>query len=134
VEEEGTSPASPPKPVLPKSPPPVQGIPQPVAMPTSRPRFRAVLKPWLTHPLPGTILAIKVTEGDAVTRGQTLVVLEAMKMENEIPSPADGKVSSIKLKKAIQSARAISCWSWNKPRKPMLSMSFLPPGKISCLK
>ncbi len=50
VEEEGTSPALPPKPVLPKSPPPVQGIPQPVAMPTSRPRFRAVLKPWLTHP------------------------------------------------------------------------------------
>ncbi|MDP8214069.1 MAG: biotin/lipoyl-containing protein [Candidatus Euphemobacter frigidus] len=99
VEEEGTSPASPPKPVLPKSPPPVQGIPQPVAMPTSRPPFPSGSKAMVNSPLPGTILAIKVTEGDAVTRGQTLVVLEAMKMENEIPSPADGKVSSIKVKK-----------------------------------
>ena len=103
VEEEGVSQASPPRPVLPKSPPPprppVQGIPQPVPPPTSRPPVQSGSKAMVNSPLPGTILAIKVTEGDAVTRGQTLVVLEAMKMENEIPSPADGKVSSIKVKK-----------------------------------
>ena len=46
-------------------------------------------------PLPGTVLGVKVAVGDTITRGQTLVVLEAMKMENEIPAPHDGKVLQV---------------------------------------
>ena len=46
-------------------------------------------------PMPGTILKIVAKVGDAVKHGQVLVVLEAMKMENDIVSPIDGTVSSI---------------------------------------
>lgn len=46
-------------------------------------------------PMPGTILDIKVKEGDTVSSGQVLVILEAMKMENEIVAPRDGKIVSI---------------------------------------
>ncbi len=41
-------------------------------------------------PLPGTVLALKASEGSAVKKGQTLLILEAMKMENEIVAPRDG--------------------------------------------
>ena len=46
-------------------------------------------------PLPGTINDIKVTVGQAVKRGDTLVVLEAMKMENNIDSERDGKIAAV---------------------------------------
>lgn len=46
-------------------------------------------------PMPGKILGIKANVGDAVTRGQVIVVLEAMKMENDIVAPQDGTVASI---------------------------------------
>ncbi len=46
-------------------------------------------------PMPGTILDIKVTAGQAVEANQVLVILEAMKMENEIAAPNDGTVKSI---------------------------------------
>ncbi len=49
-------------------------------------------------PLPGVILDIKVKEGDTISVGQTLMVLEAMKMENNIDSTAAGVVKSIKVK------------------------------------
>lgn len=49
----------------------------------------------VTCPLPGTILAINVKEGDTVSAGQTLVVLEAMKMENNIDAERGGVVKSI---------------------------------------
>jgi biotin carboxyl carrier protein len=45
--------------------------------------------------LPGTILAINVTVGDAVARGQSLLILEAMKMENDIMAPCDGVVKEV---------------------------------------
>jgi glutaconyl-CoA/methylmalonyl-CoA decarboxylase subunit gamma len=48
-------------------------------------------------PLPGTILSIAVKEGDTVTKGQTLMVMEAMKMENSIMAEADGTVAAIKV-------------------------------------
>jgi Biotin carboxyl carrier protein len=50
-------------------------------------------------PMPGTILQVKVNVGDAVKAGQVVVVLEAMKMENEIPAPRDGTVSRILVSK-----------------------------------
>ncbi|MDR2634369.1 MAG: biotin/lipoyl-binding protein [Clostridiales bacterium] len=46
-------------------------------------------------PMPGTVVGIKVTDGQTVKKGQTLLVLEAMKMENEISSPADGVVTVV---------------------------------------
>ncbi|GET33920.1 acetyl-CoA carboxylase biotin carboxyl carrier protein subunit [Prolixibacter bellariivorans] len=48
-------------------------------------------------PLPGTILSIAVKEGDTVTKGQTLMVMEAMKMENSIMAEADGTVAAVKV-------------------------------------
>lgn len=50
-------------------------------------------------PMPGTILEVKVAVGDTVKAGQPVVVLEAMKMENDIVAPVDGKVTSIVVKK-----------------------------------
>ena len=49
----------------------------------------------VTCPLPGTIIAINVKEGDTVAAGQTLVVLEAMKMENNIDAERGGVVKQI---------------------------------------
>jgi biotin carboxyl carrier protein len=50
-------------------------------------------------PMPGNILDVKVNVGDAVKTGQVLIVLEALKMENDVVSPADGKVTSVMVKK-----------------------------------
>ncbi len=49
-------------------------------------------------PMPGLILSINVAEGDEVSKGDSLLILEAMKMENVLKSPADGKVKAIKVK------------------------------------
>ncbi len=49
----------------------------------------------VTSPMPGTILDVKVSQGAAVKKGDVLMILEAMKMENEIMCPCDGKVASI---------------------------------------
>lgn len=46
-------------------------------------------------PMPGTILSVKVKPGDTVKRGDVLLILEAMKMENEIVAPRDGAVVQI---------------------------------------
>ena len=46
-------------------------------------------------PMPGNILAVNVKAGDAVKKGDVLMILEAMKMENEIMAPADGTVLSV---------------------------------------
>ena len=51
----------------------------------------------VTCPLPGTVIAINVKVGDTVAAGQTLVVLEAMKMENNIDAERGGAVKSIKV-------------------------------------
>ena len=45
--------------------------------------------------MPGKILGVKANAGDAVKKGQVIVVLEAMKMENDIVAPQDGTVASI---------------------------------------
>lgn len=53
----------------------------------------------VVSPMPGVILDIKVKEGDSVSEGQAVVILEAMKMENEIVSEFTGTVSAIRVKK-----------------------------------
>ena len=53
----------------------------------------------VTAPMPGTILSVKVQEGERVQKGQVLMSLEAMKMENEIMAPKDGVVVSVHTEK-----------------------------------
>ena len=48
-------------------------------------------------PMPGTVLSLKVAAGQAVRRGDVLLILEAMKMENEITSPSDGTVAAVRV-------------------------------------
>ena len=49
----------------------------------------------VNSPMPGTVLDVKVKPGDSVKAGDTLLVLEAMKMENAIVAPKDGKVAEV---------------------------------------
>jgi 3-methylcrotonyl-CoA carboxylase alpha subunit len=52
----------------------------------------------LTAPMPGQVRAVNVSEGNAVTKGQTLLVLEAMKMEIRVHAPQDGVVKKLFVK------------------------------------
>ncbi len=74
---------------------PVQAAVTPIARPVQGPSAPGALR----SPLPGTILEINCKEGDTVKKGQKLIVLEAMKMENSINSDRDGVVKEIKIKK-----------------------------------
>jgi propionyl-CoA carboxylase alpha chain len=56
----------------------------------------------LTAPMPGKVVELKVKVGDSISKGDALVILEAMKMEHEVKAPADGKVSEIYIKKGEQ--------------------------------
>lgn len=51
----------------------------------------------MTSPMPGVLLSIDVAVGAVVTRGQTLMVLEAMKMKNEIKAQRDGTIAAIRV-------------------------------------
>lgn len=70
----------------------------PVSAPTSAPAAAAPTVTGgetVTSPMPGTVLDIKVSVGETVAEGAVLVILEAMKMENEIMAPCAGKVVAI---------------------------------------
>ncbi len=71
----------------------------PVAAPASAPSTPAApivgTGEKVTAPMPGTILDVKVAVGDSVTKGQVLMILEAMKMENDIVASCDGKITSV---------------------------------------
>jgi biotin carboxyl carrier protein len=49
----------------------------------------------INAPMPGKILSVKLQAGAAVKKGDVIMILEAMKMENEIPAPQDGTIASI---------------------------------------
>ena len=70
--------------------------PAPASAPASKP---AAGKSGVKSPLPGVILDIKVKEGDEVKKGQTVIILEAMKMENSINADKDGKITAINVSK-----------------------------------
>jgi glutaconyl-CoA decarboxylase len=80
-----------PAPVAPVAAPVV--APAPVAAPAAAPVSADGTQ--VKAPMPGTILAVKKNVGDAVKAGDVIVVLEAMKMENDIVAPCDGTVKSI---------------------------------------
>ena len=78
----------------------------PVAAPAAAPAAAAPAAPVVTGsgemvaaPMPGTILKVNVKNGDAVKEGQVLVVLEAMKMENEILAPKSGTITQVAVQK-----------------------------------
>lgn len=66
--------------------------PTPVAAPAGGTQLKA--------PMPGTVIDFKATNGAAVKKGQTVLILEAMKMENEIVAPADGVITFVASKGA----------------------------------
>ena len=83
------------------APAPVAAAPV-AAAPAAAPAAAAPAAPAVTGagepinaPMPGTILKVNVKAGDAVKEGQVLVVLEAMKMENEILAPKNGTVTQV---------------------------------------
>ena len=76
----------------------VKAAPAPAAAPAAAPAPAAAAPAGgeaVNAPMPGNILDIKVANGAAVKKGDVLIILEAMKMENEIMAPSDGKVVAI---------------------------------------
>ncbi|MEG0691883.1 MAG: biotin/lipoyl-containing protein [Oscillospiraceae bacterium] len=76
----------------------------PVAAPVAAPAAPVAAAPAgagtkVEAPMPGTIVDVKANVGDTVKSGQAIVILEAMKMENDIVAPIDGTVTSITVKK-----------------------------------
>ena len=69
--------------------------PTPVVAATAAPVPAAAGSLTLTAPLPGVIISVEVREGQSVTNGQELYVLEAMKMKNSIKANRNGKIASI---------------------------------------
>ena len=88
--EEGTgaasAPAAAPK-AVPKAAPKAAAAPAPAAAGTGAVK--------ITAPMPGKIVAVKANAGAAVKKGQVILVLEAMKMENDVVAPQDGTIASI---------------------------------------
>ena len=66
----------------------------PKAAPAAAPKA-APAAPKAAAPMPGKILGVKANPGQAVKKGDVIVILEAMKMENEIVAPQDGTIASI---------------------------------------
>ena len=81
----------------PAAPAPVAAAPAPAAAPAAP--AAAGEGETVTAPMPGTILDVKVNVGDTVSKGQVIMILEAMKMENDIVAPVAGKVAAINVKK-----------------------------------
>ena len=76
-----------------KAAPAPAAAPAPVAAPA--PAAAPAGGETVASPMPGTILSVNVQNGAAVKKGDVLMILEAMKMENEIISPCDGTIASI---------------------------------------
>lgn len=78
---------------------PAQAAPKAAPAPAKKASAPSAGGDGVKAPMPGTILDIKVSEGQEVKSGQVLVILEAMKMENELVAPKDGVVQSINVSK-----------------------------------
>lgn len=66
----------------------------------------------LRAPMPGRIIAVPVTEGQSVTRGTPLIVLEAMKMEHTLRAPCDGRVQALRFAVGDQVAEGVELVDW----------------------
>lgn len=81
--------AEPEVPIVPAETPPVT---TPAA---AKPVPRIAGEGVITSPMPGTVIAIKVEVGELVKVGDVLIILESMKIQNEIPAPRDGRIKEI---------------------------------------
>lgn len=93
VEDMGGAAATAPKaaPAPAAAPAPKAAAPAPAAKPV------AAGSATISAPMPGKVLEVKVKAGDAVKSGDVLMILEAMKMQNEIMAPADGTISDVRI-------------------------------------
>jgi len=82
-----------------KTPTLVRSQPKTVAAPTQNTLAAKTSTRKITAPLPGVILELRVKEGDQVKTGDTLLVMEAMKMENNILAEHTGVIKEIKIRK-----------------------------------
>ena len=71
----------------------------PAAKPAVKKAAAAGAGEKVAAPMPGTIVSVNVSDGQSVKKGDVLVVLEAMKMENEIKAPKDGTITSVAVSK-----------------------------------
>lgn len=96
---ETEKPAAPaPKPAAPKAAPVAAPAPAPAPAPAAEPKAAAPVAAdgvKVKSPLPGSVIKVVVTEGQAIKKGDTLLVLESMKMENPIMAEQDGTVKQI---------------------------------------
>ncbi|MFT8500717.1 MAG: acetyl-CoA carboxylase biotin carboxyl carrier protein subunit [Lacticaseibacillus paracasei] len=97
MEEIGGAPAAQPAPAAPATP---AATPTPAPAAPAAPAPAAPVAPTgegevVTAPMPGTVTKILVKDGDAVTENQPLMILEAMKMENEIVAPKPGTIGQV---------------------------------------
>lgn len=84
-----------PRAAAPAPAPAPKAAPAPAPAPVATPAPAAAGAVAVSAPMPGKILGIKLQQGAPVKRGQVILILEAMKMENEIVAPQDGTVASI---------------------------------------
>ena len=81
----------------PKAAPNAAPAPAAAPAPKAAPAPVAAGATTVSAPMPGKVLSINVKAGDAVKSGDVLLILEAMKMQNEIMAPADGTVSDVRV-------------------------------------
>lgn len=91
VEELGTGAAT--QTAAPKAAPKAVAAPKAAAPALAAAGSEGAVK--VNSPMPGKILSVKASVGQAVKRGEVIMILEAMKMENEIVAPSDGTIASI---------------------------------------
>ena len=70
----------------------------PKAAPAPAPQAAAAGSVAVKAPLQGTVMKVNVKPGDTVTKGAPVAVIEALKMENDVPAPQDGVVASVDVK------------------------------------
>lgn len=90
----------------------VKAAPAPAAAPAAAPAPVAAAPAGgetVNAPMPGNIVDVKVANGAAVKKGDVLIILEAMKMENEIVAPCDGTVNVVVTKGAAVETGAVLC-------------------------
>ncbi len=107
VEEKGGAVAAAPRAAAPApraAAPAPKAAPAPAPAPAAKPVAAGAAT--VTAPMPGKVLEVKCKAGDAVKSGQVLLILEAMKMQNEIMAPADGTIADVRV-----SAFDVSCLS-----------------------
>ena len=75
----------------------VASAPKAAAAPAPAAKPVAAGAATISAPMPGKVLEVKVKVGDAVKAGDVIMVLEAMKMQNEIMAPADGTISDVRV-------------------------------------